>query len=203
MQRTRDLYEILGDPALQNGRSLSERFRAVDEGLWLHAQIVASYVGSMAHLLPGVSEEERAQFRDGAWLHDIGKLAISPEILLKSTPLSDEEWRTIRAHPALGAKFISGSVALAPVAPLVGQHHEWHDGRGYPNGLRGNQIELGARLIGVADAFDAMTSWRPYRSRMSDDEAIVELRRCSGTQFDPEIVELFIRATQGNRMGTA
>jgi len=85
------------------------------------------------------------------------------------------------------------------VASIVRHHHEWYDGCGYPDGLRGRKIELGARLIGVADAYDAMTSWRPYRPTLPDEDAIAELQRCAGTQFDPESVELFIRATVGLR----
>lgn len=193
-QRTTSLRELLGDPTGFDRAALTERLKHIDPTLWKHAEAVATYVGAMVLQLPEVSADESAAFLDAAWLHDIGKLTISSETLRKPGPLSDAEWIEMREHPARGAAYLACSQILGSIAPIVRHHHERHEGHGYPDGLHGPQIELGARLIGVADAYDAMTSWRPYRPTMSHQEATAELLRSSGTQFEPSIVTLFIRA---------
>jgi HD-GYP domain-containing protein (c-di-GMP phosphodiesterase class II) len=193
------LDELLGDPATLGRNEIATRVRSNDFALWLHAGAVAAYVDAMATLLPQSARSQRRGFVDAAWLHDIGKLTIRRDVLLRPGPLTDSEWTDMREHSARGADFLERSAALRDLAPLVRQHHEWHDGRGYPDALCAGKIELGARLIGVADAYDAMTSSRPYRPVMSHDAAVAELLRCSGSQFDPEIVSLFIRATDGLR----
>lgn len=179
------------------------RAQELDPDLVRHAAAVAATVGVMVEQTGGLSEQQRQAIVDAAWLHDIGKLAIPPEVLYKPGPLTDSEWIEMRLHPARGADVLAMSTVPSGAAELVRQHHEWHNGSGYPARLAGRQIELGARFIGVADAYDAMTSWRPYRAARSTDEAIDELRSCAGSQFDPEVVELFIAATVEQRMSNA
>ena len=123
-------------------------------------------------------------------LHDLGKLAIPEEILRKPGPLTDAERLVLERHPQIGYRMLE-SLGVDPVANWVLHHHERWDGTGYPEGLPGEQIPLGARIIFVADAYDAMTSDRVYRGRLSDEEAIEELERCAGSQFDPTVVEAF------------
>ena len=134
------------------------------------------------------------QLRDvvrAAELHDIGKVAIPLEVLNKPGQLDHEEWRLIRRHPAIGAHILNAAPALAQVADLVAASHERYDGTGYPHGLAGEEIPLGSRIVHACDAFSAMTSDRPYRKSVSAHEALTEMRRCAGTQFDHEVVEAF------------
>ena len=126
-----------------------------------------------------------------ALLHDIGKIGIPNYILKKSGPLTREEWQEIEKHPSAGRAIIEKTF-LKDAGPIIEQHHERCDGTGYPFGLRGDEILIEARIIAVVDAFDAMSSDRPYRKALTNDEVIAELRRCSGTQFDPKVVEVLI-----------
>jgi putative nucleotidyltransferase with HDIG domain len=143
----------------------------------------------------GCTEEEMEIIGLGALLHDIGKIGVSDQVLRKPGPLTDEEWEEIRRHPELGYRFLRRLTIAGAVADIVRAHHERWDGRGYPLGLAGEEIPLGARIFAVADAFDAMTSNRPYRRARTRDEAIAEIVRCSGTQFDPRVVEAFLQVT--------
>jgi len=127
-----------------------------------------------------------------ATLHDIGKVSIPNAILSKSGKLSDEEWVVIKKHPETGFRIAQATSALAPIANYILCHHERWDGKGYPQGLLGKQIPLLSRIVAIVDSFDAMTNDRTYRKAMTKEEAIEEIRRCSGTQFDPEISQLFI-----------
>jgi two-component system cell cycle response regulator len=129
-----------------------------------------------------------------AELHDVGKIAVPDAILDKPAALDPVEWSFMRRHPLIGERILLAAPALRPVARLVRSSHERWDGGGYPDGLRGDEIPLGARVVAVCDAFDAMTTDRPYRSLVPESEAIEELRRCAGTQFDPMVVEAFCRA---------
>ncbi len=129
-----------------------------------------------------------------AELHDVGKMAIPDAILEKPGPLDDEEWAFMRRHTIIGERILAAAPALIPVATLVRSSHERWDGGGYPDGLAGDSIPLGARVVCVCDAFDAMVSERPYRAASSMDEAFAELRNCAGSQFDPDVVEAFIAA---------
>ncbi|HJU03493.1 MAG TPA: diguanylate cyclase, partial [Actinomycetes bacterium] len=139
----------------------------------------------------GLANDDQAQLRQAAELHDVGKLAIPEELLHKPGPLEAEELAFVRRHPLIGERIIGAAPALAPAARLVHATHEHFDGRGYPDGLAGDQIPLGARIIAVCDAFTAMTSPRPYAPQLTVSEAIAELRRCAGTQFDPTVVDAF------------
>jgi diguanylate cyclase (GGDEF)-like protein len=152
-------------------------------------------VGRLAALIGqrlGMNAEQLDEVRRAAELHDLGKTAIPAPILNKPGPLNDEEWAFMRRHTIVGERILSAAPALTPVAALVRASHERWDGDGYPDGLAGEAIPLGARIVFVCDAFVAMTSDRPYSPARSPEEAIEELRRTAGTQFDPRVVEAFI-----------
>jgi two-component system cell cycle response regulator len=142
----------------------------------------------------GLDREALEVVRHAAELHDVGKVAIPDDILLKPGPLTDEEWSFIRRHPVAGERIIAAAPALGAVAKLVRASHERWDGTGYPDRLGRDDIPLGSRIIAVADAFDAMTSGRPYKQAVSQAEAVAELRACAGSQFDAIVVEAFCGA---------
>ena len=127
----------------------------------------------------------------GSLLHDIGKIGISDTILHKPGPLSEEEWVVMRRHPDIGAKIVEGIPFLEDTIPLIRHHQERWDGTGYPDGLRGEEIPILARMFSIVDAFDALTSKRPYRQKISEQEALEYIQEQAGTFFDPEIVEVF------------
>jgi two-component system cell cycle response regulator len=139
----------------------------------------------------GIGGEELTQLRHAASLHDIGKVAVPDAIVTKPTALDDEEWAFMRRHTLIGERIIAAAPALARAARLVRASHEAFDGSGYPDGLAGDEIPLGARIIAVCDAFDAMISDRAYSEAKTTDQALAELRRCAGSQFDPAVVDVF------------
>jgi diguanylate cyclase (GGDEF)-like protein len=165
---------------------LSER----SPSLGVHLDQVTTLAEAVAARIQ-LPEDEVAPLLQAASLHDAGKAAIPDEILNKPDPLSDEDRRYIERHTLIGERILAAAPALRRAAKLVRSSHERHDGMGYPDGLAGGQIPLGARIIAVCDAYDAMLSDRPYRDAMPRADAIAELRRCSGTQFDPAIVAAF------------
>ena len=128
----------------------------------------------------------------GALFHDLGKIAISDGILLKPERLTDGEWSEVRAHPIIGASLLAQMPELDHIRPLILAHHERFDGRGYPNGLKGDAIPRAAQIIAVADAYEAITTPRPYRRAVTPEAAVAELRACAGTQFDPAVVDAFV-----------
>ncbi|HYZ46043.1 MAG TPA: HD-GYP domain-containing protein [Actinomycetota bacterium] len=136
--------------------------------------------------------EERRSVRLGAILHDVGKIGVADSILRKPGPLTESEWILMRAHPVIGEHMLRGIDFLNPALPVVRHHHERWDGRGYPDGLAGGEIPIGARIVAVCDAFDAMTSDRPYRPRMSTAAACEQLARGAGAQFDPDCAGLLV-----------
>ena len=156
-----------------------------------HARRVLRYMELIAEGL-GVPAEQHATLRRGALLHDIGKIGVPDHILRKPGPLTENEWYTMKTHPDLGARIIANIPFLEDVAMIIRAHHERWDGNGYPEGLAGEQIPLGARIFAVADSFDAMTSDRPYRRGRQLDEAVAEIERCANTQFDPAVVAAFL-----------
>ena len=127
-----------------------------------------------------------------ALLHDIGKLGIPDAILRKPGALEAPEWEVMRCHPAMGADIITPVKKLERVVPLIRYHHEKYDGSGYPDGLAGTNIPLGARILKVVDAYGAMTDTRSYRPARTPAAAVAELARCAGTDFDPQVVEVFL-----------
>lgn len=136
---------------------------------------------------------ELDQLEIGALLHDIGKIGIPRNVLLKPGPLNDEEWRVMREHPMIGYRILSEFPELENEAQIVYSHHERWDGGGYPRGLNRDGIPIGARMFSIVDTFDAITSDRPYRQAQSAAEARREIRKMSGTQFDPELVDVFLQ----------
>ncbi len=167
--------------------------RAVDERMAVqheHSWKVAEYCVEIAEQL-GWSERDLELLQMAAILHDVGKVSIPDHILRKRDPLTEKDWEAIRMNPVRGAEMVGRIQGLETIVPWVRHSHERMDGGGYPDGLSGDAIPQACRILHVADAFDAMTSGRPYRRPMSAEEAFEELRRHAGTQFDPECVELF------------
>jgi len=142
-----------------------------------------------------VSASELEALEWGGLLHDVGKIGVPDSILLKQGRLTREERITMNAHPVLGAQIIGPVDRLAPELPVIRHHHEWYNGSGYPDRLMGDEIPRLARILHVADAFEAMTADRPYRKALSTDQALAELRKFAGVQFDPEIVDAFVKTS--------
>lgn len=140
----------------------------------------------------GLSQSKLDQLELFAMLHDIGKIGVDDRILNKPAQLDSEEWISMRRHPEIGCRIATASPKLKHIALLILTHHERYDGSGYPVGLKGEEIPLLSRILAVADAYDAMTEERIYRKALSKEQAIEELMRNAGTQFDPYITELFI-----------
>ena len=152
--------------------------------------LIASIVSDIGRQLD-LPEGDIDRLRVAALLHDIGKVAVPSEILEKPAALTSAEWRSVVQHPRIGQVILEQATALKDAVPIILHHHERYSGHGYPYGLRGSDIPLGARIVAIADAYDAMTHDRPYKRAMSHDQALEELRRHAGTQFDPELVEIF------------
>jgi len=155
-----------------------------------HVERVSAYAGLVASELGWVGRA-LDHLRFGAILHDIGNIIIREALLFKAGPLTTEEWIEIKMHPLTGAEMIKDIPLLAPAVPIIRHHHERWDGAGYPDGLAGEAIPLGARIINLADSLDAMTSPRPYAPILSFEQANEEILRCSGAQFDPQVVAAF------------
>lgn len=164
-----------------------------DPSLEVHATRVGIHATAIALRL-GWEKAALAELRVGATLHDVGKVNVRPGLLSKPGRLDDSELAEIRAHPVEGAWLISGVRSLTAVLPYVLFHHERWDGGGYPTRRSAQEIPLEGRVLAVADAYDAMTSLRPYRDRLSGDEAAQEIERCAGGQFDPHLAEVFAEA---------
>ncbi|MFQ5790096.1 MAG: HD domain-containing phosphohydrolase [Acidobacteriota bacterium] len=156
-----------------------------------HSQRVMCFTVRLARKM-GVPEEEIQGIARGALLHDIGKVGVPDSILLKADKLTEEEWVEMRKHPEIGYQILHGIPFLEDAREIILSHQEHWDGKGYPRGLEGEKIPLGARIFAVADTLDAMTSTRPYRHALPYQAARAEIIRCSGTQFDPRVVEVFL-----------
>ncbi len=179
-------------------RSFVRALEASSEWTAGHTERVTGYAVAVGRLL-GFSPAQIERLRICSLLHDIGKIATPDEILNKGERLSEEEWEKIRQHPVIGAEILSELRGFIDVVDCIRYHHERYDGKGL-HGLKGDDIPLKARILAVCDAFDAMTSDRPYRRRLSAEEAIEEIEKESGRQFDPEIAEVFsgwIRSAYG------
>jgi diguanylate cyclase (GGDEF)-like protein/PAS domain S-box-containing protein len=161
-----------------------------------HSDRVSALCKNMGEAL-GLPENKIEELKSLGFLHDIGKIAIDENILNKSGELTDNEWKEIKRHPEVGYRILSTVNEMSEIAKYVLHHHERWDGKGYPKGLKSEEILLQARIIAIADAYDAMTSDRTYKKAFSEEEAINEIRRCSGTQFDPEIVRVFVEKVLG------
>ena len=175
--------------------ALAATVDAKDHNTYGHSKKVTEYATTIAETM-GYKPEDVEQIRVGAMLHDIGKIGVSDSILQKKGKLTPDEMQKIQAHPNTGVAIIRHIKSLQGCLAAVQYHHEHFDGSGYPAGLKSSNIPLDARILAVADAFDAMTSDRPYHKRRSYGEALQELINCSGTQFDPEIVKVFVASAE-------
>jgi putative nucleotidyltransferase with HDIG domain len=185
------LYEDLEASYLSAVRALANSIDAKDPYTRGHSERVARYSMEAGRIMK-LSAEEIKTLHVGALLHDIGKISISESIINKDSKLTDNEYETMKTHPSRGAAIIEPAKFLREKVPLIKYHHERYDGKGYPEGLKGTDIPLLARIICVADSYDAMTSKRAYRDIMPREDARNELIRCSGTQFDPQVVTAFL-----------
>jgi putative nucleotidyltransferase with HDIG domain len=172
--------------------ALAQALEARDCGTSGHCKRVAHYAVRIADQLDLDSEQKR-YLEIGALLHDVGKIGINDFILLKPAKLNDDEWCSLKSHPAKGVEILRSLKYLEPALPGILYHHENFDGTGYPAGLKGEAIPLTARIISVADAWDVMRSDRPYRKALSSEEARQELLRNAGRQFDSELVDIFLQ----------
>ncbi|MEI6831630.1 MAG: HD-GYP domain-containing protein [Candidatus Omnitrophota bacterium] len=187
------LYEDLRSTYMRTIRVLAQAIDARDHYTHSHSENVARYAIVISNELK-LSAKEIELIRQACELHDLGKIGIEDSILLKTSSLTDSEWEQIKKHPTIGAKILEPLTFLGGVVDLVRQHHENYDGTGYPEGRKGDDILLGARIIHVADAYEAMRSARSYRKiPLTKEAAILEIKRNSGTQFDPRIVDVFLK----------
>lgn len=170
--------------------ALAATVDAKDHRTYGHSKKAAEYAAQIAHAL-GYSGDRIAMLKAAALLHDIGKIRVPDSILFKTGSLTESEWIAIREHPKFGVAILKHIKSLGGCLPVIQHHHEHFDGKGYPAGLRGENIPLEARILAIADAYDAMTSPRPYRSKLHHQEALDEIVRCAGSYFDPEIVRVF------------
>jgi diguanylate cyclase (GGDEF)-like protein len=185
------LYENIRRLHLGNLKALSSALSAKDYYTLGHAARVAAYMVLLGKEL-GWSHETLAQAEEAAYLHDIGKIAISDRVLLKPSRLNTREWELMRQHPSISADII-GTLFAPELVAAVRHHHERWDGAGYPDGLAGSDIPTLAQAMCIVDSYDAMSSWRPYRSAMTYTDCLLELERCRGQQFDPHLVDAFGR----------
>ncbi|MBE3574205.1 MAG: HD-GYP domain-containing protein [Firmicutes bacterium] len=173
-------------------RAFTSALKTCDPHIFLHSDRVARYAFQIAAELQLPPPGQREIYLAGL-LHDLGKIGVAFRTLHKPDRPTPAEWEQIRQHPVLGFQILKDFPEFAEISIMVLYHHEWFNGQGYPDGLRGKQIPLGARILCVADSFDAMTSERPYRPAMSQMEARHELVAMAGKQFDPEVVDALLR----------
>jgi len=185
------LYQKIQDSYFEIVKALAQAIEAKDPYTHGHSERVMQYSLMIAQKF-GLSKEEKDSLRYAAILHDIGKIGVRGIILNNPNGLTTEEYGEVRRHPIIGENIISPIELLQPIRPLIRHHHEWYNGKGYPDGLSKEDIPLGARILAVVDAYDAMKSDRPYRKALTEEKAIQELRQGSSTQFDPKLVEVFL-----------
>jgi putative nucleotidyltransferase with HDIG domain len=162
-----------------------------------HSMRVAAY-STLLGARCGLSQSQLQDLERGALLHDIGKIAIPRNVLLKPGPLDDNKWEVMRTHPFIGYQLLAELPTMREAAEIVYAHHERFDGHGYPRGLKGDEIPLGARLFSIVDTVDAITSDRAYRAAQGFDVASSELQKGSGTQFDPALVASFLQIPESD-----
>ena len=191
MEKTKALNEALTSLNHVHSATLDALSKALDfrdQSTSGHSRRVAELTAGAARSM-GMQGSALVQIEHGALLHDIGKLKIPDRILWKPSKLDETEWETMRLHPEYGYEFLSSVEFLKGAAEIVYSHHEKYDGTGYPRRLKGDQIPFGARVFMIVDSVDAMIYKRPYNTPVSFRDAAAEVRRCTGTQFDPEVVE--------------
>jgi response regulator RpfG family c-di-GMP phosphodiesterase/signal transduction histidine kinase len=192
--RTSDLVDQQRSLFLSTVKSLVSAIDAKDEYTRHHSTRVTDFTLKMASKM-SFSEKEMGDLELASLLHDVGKIAVPETILNKPGRLTDQEFALIKEHPSRGESILRPVIELKEISRVVRAHHEHYDGTGYPDGLKGREIPLGARIMAVADAYDSITSERPYRKAASHRFAVKEIIRCSGTQFDPEVVEHFLEVS--------
>ncbi len=193
------LYELFYNNLLNTLRSLIASIEARDSYTKQHSERVTAYALQIAEVM-GLKEEDKESLHFGGYLHDIGKIGVKDTVLLKKGPLTEEEIAEIRLHPVIGEGIVRPLKFLPSEREIILYHHERFDGRGYPDGLSGDRIPLLARILAVADTYDAMTSTRPYRDALSHEKTIAEIKASSGSQFDPEIVKAFLQTPIARRI---
>ena len=198
-QHLKAMHEQLQHAYLQTVNAFSQALAAKDPYTRNHSHNVATYARLIGAEL-GMDDEQLERLIQGCELHDIGKIAVPDRILLKPGPLTKAEYEIVKQHPIWGGRILEPLTFLKDVVEMVRQEHERWDGRGYPAGLKGEEIRLEARIIAIGDAWDAMTSARPYRGPMERETAIAEIKRGAGTQFDPFLVDIFLRVIEQGKL---
>jgi cyclic di-GMP phosphodiesterase len=197
-EQTCQIRQAIEEVSRSYNSTLTALVRALDareKEIGSHSERVMNYTLLLAQAMD-VKEPELMIIAKGALLHDIGKIGVADHILLKPGKLDTAEWREMKKHPQIGYDILSDIKFLQGAADFVLTHHERYDGAGYPNSLKGEQIPLSARIFALADTLDAMTSDRPYRKALTFDSVIAEVLRCSGSQFDPQVVQTFFNITK-------
>ena len=204
-EQTELIRTVMGEINLAYEHTLAALIRALDareKEVGSHSERVMAYASLLAQAA-GIDEQGRSILARGALLHDIGKIGVSDNILLKPAKLDAAEWEIMRLHPAVGYEILTGIRYFAGAAELVLSHHERYDGAGYPHGLVGEAIPISARIFALVDTLDAMTSDRPYRKALSFQAVLDEVVNCSGRQFDPKLVEIFLSIPKAEWEATA
>ena len=191
------LYSELKDVYLQVITTLNSIIELKDNYTKTHSENVTRYAVMVAGVM-GMPQSDIETLRLACQLHDLGKIGIHDQILTKPGKLTPEEWEEMRQHPSKGVDILRPLSFLNEVISLVEQHHEWFNGKGYPRGLKGEEIDIRARIMAVCDSFDAMTTHRAYSPALTIEDAVNELIRCSGTQFDPNMVSVFLEMIRAN-----
>lgn len=186
------LYDSLKETFITAVHTLAETIEKRDPYTGGHTKRVMVYSMAIGEVL-GLSGGEMERLKLASILHDVGKIGIRDDVLLKKERLTDEEFNMIKMHTIYGQQVLNHIKHFKNIIPGVKHHHEHYDGKGYPEGLQGEEIDITARIIAVADTYDAMTTDRPYRKGLSHEKAVEEIKRCAGTQFDPVMVEAFLQ----------
>ncbi|HEO63665.1 MAG TPA: HD domain-containing protein [Candidatus Omnitrophica bacterium] len=193
------LYETQNRILVESLKSLSKILEAKSPKIYTHPKSFIDLVLAITDEY-GLSQEDREYIKYATLLLDTGKIAVPEDILKKTSLLTEEEYHSIREHPLKSAEIVKTIKALKPVVPIILHHHEKFDGSGYPKGLKGKKIPVGARILAVADTFEAMICHRPYKKTMNFDKAVSEILKQKGKQFDPDVVDAFIRSVKKGKL---